>query len=112
MITSLNTKSSTRFSLNRRIKTLFAILIAVIFLVSVVVGSIVLDDGRMATNLHERNAHPSLAHFFGTDWLGRDMFTRTIKGLTLSMGVGLIGAIGSTSIALILGIVAATMGKV
>ena len=40
------------------------------------------------------------------------MFTRTIMGLTLSMGVGLIGAIGSTSIALILGIASATMGKV
>jgi peptide/nickel transport system permease protein len=112
MITSLNTKNSTRFSLNQRIRTLFTILIAMAFLVSVVVGSMVLDDGRMATSLHERNSHPSLAHFFGTDWLGRDMFTRTIKGLTLSMGVGLIGAIGSTSIAFILGIVAATMGKV
>ena len=32
-------------------------------------------------------------------------------GLSLSMGVGLIGAIGSTSIALILGMAAATMGK-
>ena len=40
------------------------------------------------------------------------MFTRTIMGLSLSMGVGLIGAIGSTSIALILGMAAATMGKV
>ena len=40
------------------------------------------------------------------------MFTRTIMGLSLSMGVGLIGAIGSTSIALILGIAAATMGKI
>ena len=40
------------------------------------------------------------------------MFTRTIMGLSLSMGVGLIGAIGSTSIALILGIASATMGKV
>ena len=70
-----------------------------------------LDEGRIATNLHERNSPPSLDHLFGTDWLGRDMFTRTIMGLSLSMGVGLIGAIGSTSIALILGIASATMGK-
>ena len=79
---------------------------------SVVLGSILLDEGRIATNLHERNSPPSLDHFFGTDWLGRDMFTRTMKGLSLSMGVGLIGAIGSTSIALILGMAAATMGKI
>ena len=66
---------------------------------------------RIATNLNERNSSPSLDHLFGTDWLGRDMFTRTIMGLSLSMGVGLIGAIGSASIALILGMAAATMGK-
>ena len=112
MITSLKEKNSTRFSLNRRMRTLLTILIAIVFLVSVVLGSILLDEGRIATNLHERNSPPSLEHLFGTDWLGRDMFTRTIMGLTLSMGVGLIGAIGSTSIALILGIASATMGKV
>ena len=112
MITSLKEKNSTRFSLNRRMRTILTILIAIVFLVSVVLGSILLDEGRIATNLHERNSPPSLDHFFGTDWLGRDMFTRTIMGLSLSMGVGLIGAIGSTLIALILGIASATMGKV
>lgn len=39
------------------------------------------------------------------------MFTRTVMGLSLSIGVGLIGAIGSASIALFLGMAAATMGK-
>ena len=111
MITSLKEKNSTRFSLNRRMRTLFTILIAIVFLVSVVLGSILLDEGRIATNLHERNSPPSLDHLFGTDWLGRDMFTRTIMGLSLSMGVGLIGAFGSTFIAIILGMMAATMGK-
>ena len=99
-------------SLNRRIRTLLTILIAIVFLMSVVFGGFLLDEGRIATNLHERNSPPSLDHLFGTDWLGRDMFTRTMMGLSLSMGVGLIGAIGSTSIALILGIAAATMGKI
>jgi peptide/nickel transport system permease protein len=111
MITSLKEKNSTQFSLNRRTRTFLTILIASVFLVSVVLGSIFLDEGRIATNLQERNFSPSLDHLFGTDWLGRDMFTRTIMGLSLSMGVGLIGAIGSTSIALLLGIASATMGK-
>lgn len=61
--------------------------------------------------MNERNSAPSLNHLFGTDWLGRDMFTRTVMGLSLSIGVGLIGAIGSTLIALFLGMAAATMGK-
>jgi peptide/nickel transport system permease protein len=111
MIPSLNEKNSKTFSLNRRQRKLLMILIAIAFLVSVVLGGFLLDEGRIATNLNERNSPPSLDHLFGTDWLGRDMFTRTIMGLSLSMGVGLIGAIGSASIALILGLVAATMGK-
>lgn len=106
------TKNSTRFSLNLRTRTIFTISIACVFLMSVVLGSIFLDEGRIATNLQERNSPPSLEYLFGTDWLGRDMFTRTIMGLSISMGVGLIGAIGSTSIALILGIASAAMGKV
>ena len=81
------------------------------FLISVILGGFLLDEARIATNLTNRNSSPSLNHLFGTDWLGRDMFTRTVMGLSLSMGVGLIGAIGSASIALILGLAAATMGK-
>ena len=99
------------FSLNRRQRTLLTILVATVFLLSVVVGGLLLDEERIATNLNARNLSPSIQHLFGTDWLGRDMFTRTIMGLSLSMGVGLIGAIGSASIALILGMAAATMGK-
>lgn len=98
--------------LNRRIRMLLTILIAIVFLISIGFGGFLLEEGRIATNLNERNASPSLDHLFGTDWLGRDMFTRTMMGISLSIGVGLIGAIGSTIIALILGIAAATMGVV
>lgn len=112
MIISSKVKKRIPFSLDRRIRIFFTLFLAIAFLVSIVVGSMFLNEGAVATNLHERNFSPSLDHLFGTDWLGRDMFTRTIMGLSLSIGVGLVGAIGSTSIALVLGIVAATMGKV
>ena len=98
--------------LNRRIRMLLTILIAIVFLMIVGFGGFLFEEGGMATNLQERNSPPSLNHLFGTDWLGRDMFTRTMMGLSLSIGVGLIGATGSTIIALILGITAATMGVV
>lgn len=101
-----------RFFLNRRQTTILTITVATIFLLSVLIGGYFMDESRIATNLTARNLSPSLEHLFGTDWLGRDMFARTIMGLSLSIGVGLIGAIGSTSIALILGMLAATMGKV
>lgn len=109
MISSL--KKRTRFSLNRRQKTFLTLFSLIVFLICIVLVGALLDEGRIATNLVDRNLVPSLDHPFGTDWLGRDMFTRTIMGLSLSIGVGLIGAAGSISIALILGTAAAIMGN-
>ncbi|MFJ5770248.1 ABC transporter permease [Psychrobacillus sp. NPDC093180] len=105
-------KEENRFLLNRRQRKLVTSIVAAILLLGVVVVGALLDEDRIATNLIARNLAPSFDHLFGTDWLGRDMFARTIMGLSLSVKVGLIGAIGSTSIALILGMAAATMGKV
>ncbi|MBK3497304.1 ABC transporter permease [Viridibacillus sp. YIM B01967] len=110
MIPSLKNPDK-RFSLNPKQLTLFKILISIVFLAIVILGGVFLDEGKIVTNLSERNSAPSLDHLFGTDWLGRDMYTRTVMGLSLSIGVGLIGAIGSALIALFLGMVAATMGK-
>ncbi|MFS0593828.1 ABC transporter permease [Cytobacillus horneckiae] len=109
MISSL--KKRTRFSLNRRQKTFLTLFSLIVFLICIVLVGALLDEGRIATNLVDRNLVPSFDHPFGTDWLGRDMFTRTIMGLSLSIGVGLIGAAGSISIALILGTAAAIMGN-
>lgn len=100
-----------KFHLNHKQGALLKLFISVIAMAVVIIGGLLLDEGRMVTNLADRNAPPSLEHLFGTDWLGRDMFTRTVMGLTLSIGVGLIGAIGSASIALFLGMAAATMGR-
>nr|WP_295973560.1 ABC transporter permease [uncultured Bacillus sp.] len=111
MITSAVGKKAFRFSLNRRQKAFVSIGLTALFLLLIIMGNFLLDEGNIATNLKERNLPPSIGHLFGTDWLGRDMFTRTIMGLSLSMGVGFIGAAGSTLIALVLGMVAATMGK-
>ncbi len=69
------------------------------------------DGDRFATNLALRNLPPTLEHPFGTDWLGRDMFARTLKGLSVSIGVGLAATAGSALVSLLLGIAAAAFGK-
>lgn len=91
-----------------------AMLTAVIafgFLLFASIGGLMLSSEPLLTHLNNRNLAPSLTHLFGTDWLGRDMFTRTVKGLGLSIKVGLIGALSSSLIAATLGLMAATMGK-
>ncbi|HIW34809.1 MAG TPA: ABC transporter permease [Candidatus Paenibacillus intestinavium] len=97
--------------LNYKQWALMKLLIYVVVIIIVILTGVFLDKENIVTNLTDRNAPPSLDHLFGTDWLGRDMFTRTVIGLTLSIGVGLIGAVGSAFIALFLGMTAATMGK-
>lgn len=96
---------------NRRQRTLWTIVIGLLILLAIIFSQIWVDTGKIMTHLEARNIVPSWDHFFGTDWLGRDMFTRTMLGLSLSIRVGLIGAFGSTLIALVLGMAAATMGK-
>lgn len=51
---------------------------------------------------------PSLTHWFGTDWLGRDQFARTMKALLSSLKVGGIAAILSSLLAFSLAIIAST----
>src|SRR5581483_4390020 len=49
---------------------------------------------------------PSAAHWFGTDMLGRDVYSRTIYGARVSLAVGLSVAIFSTALGLAIGVVA------
>ncbi|MEI2356378.1 ABC transporter permease [Mesobacillus zeae] len=99
------------FLKNKRQRAILITVLAVVLLAGVVLLGFILDEEKIATHLDNRNSPPSLEHLFGTDWLGRDMFTRTMMGLSLSMGVGLAGALGSTMIAAFLGMIAATMGR-
>ena len=63
-----------------------------------------------ASDFAQANQAPSAAHLFGTDWMGRDMFARTLAGLATSLAVGLVAAGASSVIALALAAVAALGG--
>lgn len=95
---------------NRRGKTLIITGITAVFLLGVMAAGLISTGEGLYTNFAYRNQAPSLTNPFGTDWLGRDMYTRTLKGLNLSLGVGLLATGVSGVIALTLGICAATMG--
>lgn len=95
-----------------REKTLLSIIIFTVFLGTIILLGNTITSEHIKINLRDKNLAPSMSHLFGTDWVGRDMFYRTIKGLSLSIKVGLLSSAISGVIALILGLMSATLGKV
>ena len=84
--------------------------VTVTLLVAAGVGGALLPETRYAVHFDQINQAPSLRHPFGTDWLGRDMLFRTLKGLSISIRIGLFASVVSSVIALLLGIGAAVFG--
>jgi peptide/nickel transport system permease protein len=97
--------------LNLRQKTLLIIGIISILLLSIVISSIFFGEDSLQTNFGSKNLNPSPEHPFGTDWMGRDMFIRTLKGLGLSIMIGAFASTISTMLAIILGLLSST-GKI
>ncbi len=93
--------------INRRQAAVIASAVAGIIVITPWIAAMFLDDSAIITNLENRNLSPAFTHLFGTDWLGRDMFARTMKGLALSVQVGLLAAACSCLIAAIMGMLSA-----
>ncbi|WP_407454598.1 ABC transporter permease [Methanobrevibacter sp.] len=97
--------------MNLRTKTLLTIAITVAILVIVVISSLLINTADITTNFDAMSLPPSFEHLFGTDWLGRDMFTRTLKGLGLSVQIGAAASILSSIIAVALAFVGSINNK-
>lgn len=78
-----------------------------VLLVAVIIAGLLLQPAAQATDFAAKSLAPSLAHPFGTDWMGRDMLCRTLAGLSTSVLVGLGAALSSALIALLLAAAAA-----
>lgn len=97
--------------INERQKTVCLLLISICLLAWITWRGQSWYDEAMVTDFTRKNLAPSLRYLFGTDWMGRDMFVRTLVGLSVSIRIGLLTAGISAVIACVLGVAAATMGK-
>ena len=95
---------------NRRVLVVILMAVAITYLVGVFVWGLFMNPRTYEANYANKFLAPSLAHPFGTDFIGRDMFHRTIKGLSNSIIIGVLASIVSSIIALVAGIASAVFG--
>ena len=101
----------TSFEFGIREKTILSLSIFVVFFIVIIIAGSVINPEKFSIDLINKNQSPSLTHIFGTDWIGRDMFFRTLKGLSMSMKLGVLSSIISGIIAVVLGVIGPICGK-
>ena len=72
---------------NTRAKIIFYVAISTAYLLVVFILGVTMNSNKYAVDYSAKFISPCLQHLFGTDFMGRDMFWRCIKGLSNSMGI-------------------------
>ena len=93
--------------------SLAGLAVVTLFLVVSAVGPWIVpypEDGRGAVHLDRKLQPPSAAHWFGTDEVGNDVYTRVILGARVSLQIGLVITLIAALIGVPLGIVAGYLG--
>ncbi|MFU8945177.1 ABC transporter permease [Mycetocola zhadangensis] len=113
-MTAVRERTVTPVTRTRRIPVGFAAsaLTLAIFLVAAVAPNVLTAQDPLAMDFTRALQSPSLAHWFGTDESGRDLFSRVVYGTRESLAIGM-GAAGlAIVVALVLGSIAALAGRI
>ena len=97
--------------MNRRTEVLILTASMALLLITVYAFGVLIPEEAYASSFMNAKQPPSWEYPFGTDSLGRDLLMRTLKGMSISMTVGLVASIISAVIAVFVGIAAATGSK-
>ena len=81
-----------------------------VFLFCGVLADVLSPYGVNETNMSERLQAPSGDHWFGTDHLGRDVFSRVLIGAQISMIVAFMAAGLATVVSIIIGLLSGYFG--
>ena len=73
-------------------------------------AEVIAPYGYNQTNIQDQMAGPSLAHWFGADEFGRDVFTRIVYGARISVTIGIGATMVAISLATILGMITGYYG--
>ena len=75
-----------------------------------IAGPFLIPQDPLAQDLSRTLQPPSLAHPFGTDSLGRDVFARIVHGARLSLGIAVVVTVVRLSLGVLVGLTAGYLG--
>lgn len=99
-----------RPALNKRTSAIILLTILGAITVGVLASGLTMPESMYAPDFSQKKLSPSIEHWFGTDYLGHDMFCRTIRGLSLSIVIGVFASAISGCVAMLLGSLSAIIG--
>jgi peptide/nickel transport system permease protein len=98
--------------LKRNRLAIFGLVVIVILTLTAIFGPYLTPYDFLSQDLAARNTAPSLAHLFGTDDLGRDVFSRVVYGTRTAFLVALVVTFIAVLIGTILGSIAGFFGGI
>ncbi|RNB85690.1 ABC transporter permease subunit [Brevibacillus panacihumi] len=98
------------YKIRRNPLTLLGLFLLLLILLLSIFAPLISPYEPTKINIPERFAQPSADHWFGTDEVGRDIFTRILYGARLSLGVGVAVVVGAGVIGTIIGAVSGYFG--
>ncbi|MBH1962966.1 MAG: ABC transporter permease [Comamonadaceae bacterium] len=83
------TRQALMYFLRRNVTTTFAFVLLGVLLLAAAIGPALVPYDPLATNMANVLQAPSAAHWFGTDQLGRDIFSRVIVASRLDFAIAI-----------------------
>lgn len=90
---------------------MFALVILCILVIIAIIGPWIVPYDYSAVNITDRYMFPCAKHLFGTDSMGRDLFSRVIYGTRYSLSIGFTATLVGTLLGMVIGAIAGYFGK-
>ncbi|HEX8735204.1 MAG TPA: ABC transporter permease [Pyrinomonadaceae bacterium] len=88
------------------------IVIAAVLVIAAIFAQLIATHDPIAQDLAMRYAAPSAEHWFGTDGIGRDVFSRLVYGARISLQVGIVVTLVSSLVGMFIGSIAGFYGGI
>ena len=103
-------KSSVFKRFLRRKVSVIAAIILIIFFIVAIIGPFLCTQDPIEQNLKNKYSRPNREHWFGTDNLGRDTFTRMVYGARISLSISFFGVLSGSIVGIFMGVFAGYFG--